>query len=85
MKLEYHIVLPYITPFVRNLYKLKSLTPYTNDLTQCIRVSGSNTHKNSIRSNNTPMSQEKSARNKSAESQLKDALKYLSNETTPWS
>jgi hypothetical protein len=38
--------------FMRNLHKLESLMPYTNDLNQSTRVMGSsNTHKNSNRSN----------------------------------
>jgi hypothetical protein len=44
----------YQISFVRNIHKLESLTPYTNDLNQSTRVRGRiNTHKNSIRSNNT--------------------------------
>jgi hypothetical protein len=36
------------SPFVRNLHKLESLTPYTNDLNQSSRVMGSsNTHNSS--------------------------------------
>jgi hypothetical protein len=36
-------------PFVRNIHKLESLTPYKNDLNQSTRVRGSsNIHKNSI-------------------------------------
>jgi hypothetical protein len=73
-------------PFVRNLHKLESLTPYIDDLNQSTKVRGnSNTHNNLIRSNNTHMSREKSVWNKIVESHLKNTLKSLSNESEVWS
>jgi hypothetical protein len=68
----------YQFPVVRNVHKLESLMPYTNVYNQSWGKDGSrNTY------NNT--SKEESARIKTAQSQLKRALKSLSNELTAWS
>jgi hypothetical protein len=40
-------------PFVRNLHKLESLMPYTNDLNQSIRVRREYRHTKEHKSNNT--------------------------------
>jgi hypothetical protein len=66
IKLEYHgSFLYHNIPFVRNLHKLESLTPYTNDHNQNWSKGGSkNTHTRAQSLNNTQESKEKSATTK---------------------
>jgi hypothetical protein len=71
---------------MRNIHKLESLTPYTNDLNHSTRVRGSsNTHKSKSAAATRTQVKKKSTRIKTSESQLKNALKSLSNEIAAWS
>jgi hypothetical protein len=70
---------------VRNLHKLESLTPYTNDHNQIQSKEGSRTaHKSTIAATQHT-SKEESARIKTRESQLNNTLKSLSNKSKAWS
>jgi hypothetical protein len=87
IKLEYHVVLPYVkslceeSPQVWVSHALHKWSQSKHKSKEGVE----HTHKNLSCSNNTHTSLEKSARNNTVELQVKNALKSISNETTTWS
>jgi hypothetical protein len=62
---------------VRNLHKLESLTPYTNDYNKIESKEVVERHTRAQHNNNTHTSKDDSAQIKTTESQLKNTLKSL--------
>ena len=86
IKLECHSCLPYINIPLWGI----SINWSFSRLTQIITIKSGvrrevETHTSAQHSNNTHTSKRESAQIKTTESQLKNALKYLSNKSTAWS
>jgi hypothetical protein len=75
----------YHNPFVRNLHKLESLTPYTNCYNQNGVRKGVEMHTRAQRCNNTHTSKKRESTNQNDKVTTKNVPKSLSNKSTTWS